>query len=303
MKTGKWIKFNWQIALVAVLLAVSLWYTVVGREKVEVSFEVRLEVKGLPARYILDNNPPDSIRVRLRGPEGLMRALDRRNLQYTLDLSAVTRGTNIINISADNMPISGAFDVLEITPPALEFFVDVLSTRKAVVSPVLRNDLPKGLRVEEMESTPRSVVLRGPESVLSNMATVNATVSMPPDITENFIQTQARISTPAGVSAEPSEVGIELSVKGVRKVLVLQIPVTVIGVQPENSSLDPEVVQLELDVPLAWAANGLELRDLSATVEIDAEMTTTRNLTVKMDIPEGSKIIKLTPNRLKLTIL
>ena len=30
-----YLKFNWQIALVAVLLATSLWYAVVGREKVE----------------------------------------------------------------------------------------------------------------------------------------------------------------------------------------------------------------------------------------------------------------------------
>ncbi len=303
MKTGQWIKFNWQIALVAVLLAVSLWYTVVGREKVEGSVEVRLEIKGLSSRYILDSSPPDSIRVRLRGPEGLMRALDRRNLQYTLDLSSVARGNNIITISADDMPFSGAFDVLEITPRALEFFVDVLSTRKAVVNPVLRNDLPKGLRLEEMESMPRSVVLRGPESVLSNMATVNATVAMLPDITGNFIQTQARISTPPGVSADPSEVDIDLAIRGVRKVLVLQIPVSVVGMQPDNSSLDPEVVQLELDVPLAWSANGPELKNLKAWVEIDEEMTTTQNLPVKMEIPEDSKVIKQTPNRLKLTIL
>lgn len=303
MKKPQWINFNWQIALVATLLAVSLWYTVVGREKVEGTVEVRLEIKGLPARYILDVSPPDSIRVRLRGPEGLMRALDRRNLQYTLDLSAVTRGNNVITIVPDDMPFSGAFEVLDINPPALEFFVDVISTRKAVVNPVLRNELPKGLRVEDMESTPRSVVLRGPESVLSQMASVDAAIALPSDITENFIQTQARISTPAGVSSEPAEVNIDLSIRGTRKVLVLQIPVTVMGVLPENSSLDPEVLQLDLDVPLAWSASGPELQGVKAGVEITEEMTSSRNLEVRLDIPEGSKVIKLTPNKLKLTIL
>lgn len=297
------LKFNRQIALVAVLLAISLWYAVVGREKVESWVEVPLEIKGLPSQYILSASPPDLLRVRVRGPEGLMRSLDRRKLQYTLDLTTVGRGNNTITLPPEDMPFSGAFDILEISPPVLEFFVDVLSSRKAVINPKLRDTLPRGLRMAEMESSPHNVTLNGPESIVSQLTSVNATVAMPPDITQNTFLAQARVITPPGVQAQPAEVSIRVDINGTRKVLALQVPVVVQGALPENSSLDPEVVQVQLDVPLAWTSGGPELRNLSATVEVKTDMKESTNLRVQLNAPEGSKIIKITPARVTLTIL
>ena len=297
------LKFNWQIALVAVLLATSLWYAVVGREKVESWVEVPLEIKGLPSKYILNASPPDFIRVRVRGPEGLMRSLDRQKLQYTLDLSTVARGNNAVTLQPEDMPFSGAFDVLEISPPALEFFIDILSSRKAVINPTLRDALPKGLRIGEMEATPHNVVLNGPESIISQLASVNATVTMPPDITESSIHTMARVVTPVGVQAQPAEVDVQLKIKGTRKVLIMQVPVVVQGTLPESSSLDPEIVQVQLDVPLAWTSGGLELRSLSASVEVKENMKESVNLQVHVRAPEGSKVIRVSPSRITLTIL
>ena len=298
-----YFKFNWQIALVAILLATTLWYGVVGREKVESWVEVPLEIKGLPKQYILNDAPPDFIRVRVRGPEGLMRALDRRKLQYTLDLTSVTRGSNAIILLAEDMPFSGAFEILEIMPPALDFFVDILSSRRAVIAPILRDALPKGLRLGEMESSPHSVTLRGPETIISQLPAVNATVVMPQDITENSLQTQARVITPPGVQSQPTEVNILLNIKGSRKVLTLQVPIRVEGSLPENSSLDPEVVQVQLDVPLDWTASGPKLRTLYGIVEANENMKESVNLTVRINAPENSKVIKITPNKVTLTIL
>ena len=298
-----YLKFNWQIALVAILLATSLWYAVVGRDKVEAWVEVPLEIKGLPGKYILNTSPPDFIRVRVRGPEGLMRSMDRRKLQYTLDMSTVARGNTTITMPPEDMPFSGAFDVLEISPPVLEFFVDVLSSRKAVINPILRDALPKGLRVGEMEASPHNVTLNGPESVISQMTSVNATVAMPADITQNSFNAPARVITPPGVQAQPAEVDVKLDIKGTRKVLILQVPILVQGNLPESSSLDPEIVQVHLDVPLAWTPNGSELRALTATVEVKEDMKESVNLQVHIHAPEGSKVIKVNPSRITLTIL
>ncbi len=294
---------NWQVALVAVLLSVSLWYAVVGREKVESWLEVPLEIKGLPGGYILSSSPPESIRVRIRGPEGLMRSLDRKNLQYTMDLSKVSKGDNVITLLPENMPFSGAFDVLEIAPPVLEFFVDALSSGKSLVTPVLRDALPRGLRLAEIQAIPHSVLLSGPESIVSQLTSVNATVAMPPDIATKDLQTQARIITPPGVQAQPAEVIVNLTIKGSRKVLNVQTPIKIKGTLPENSSIDPEVVRVQLDVPLAWTIDGKELRGLSAVIEVNEKMNESRNLPVRISIPEGGKVISITPAKATLTIL
>ena len=85
--------------------------------------------------------------------------------------------------------------------------------------------------------------------------------------------------------------------------LTLQVPVRVEGSLPENSSLDPEVVQVQLDVPLGWTASGPELRSLYATVEANENMKDSVSLTVRISAPENSKVIKITPSRVTLTIL
>ena len=294
---------NWQVALVAVLLSASLWYAVVGREKVESWVEVPLEIKGLSGEYILSSSPPESIRVRVRGPEGLMRSLDRNRLQYTLDLSKATKGDNVMALLPEDMPFSGAFEVLEISPPVLDFFVDALSSGKALVNPTLHDPLPRGLRLAEMQASPHTVVLTGPGSIISQLASVNATINMPPEITTNNLKIQARIATPPGVQAQPAEVSVELTIKGSRKVLSLQVPVVAQGTLPENSSIDPEVLRVQLDVPLSWTLDGNELRGLAATVEVDEKMSKSLNLPVHLNIPENAKLINITPNKVMLTIL
>lgn len=301
--SGQFMKPNWQVALVAVLLSVSLWYAVVGREKVESWIEVPLEIKGLPGGYILSSSPPESIRVRIRAPEGLMRSLDRQKLQYTMDLSKVNKGDNVITLLPGDMPFSGAFDVLEITPPVLEFFVDALSSGKSLVTPVLRDALPRGLRLSEIQATPHSVLLSGPESIVSQLSSVNATVAMPPDISTKTLITQARIITPPGVQAQPAEVSVNLTIKGSRKVLNVQTPIKIQGTLPENSSIDPEVVRVQLDVPLAWTLDGEELRELSATVKVNEKMNESVDLPVRISIPDGGKVISVTPAKATLTIL
>ena len=154
-----------------------------------------------------------------------------------------------------------------------------------------------------MEATPHNVVLNGPESIISQLASVNATVTMPPDITESSIHTMARVVTPVGVQAQPAEVDVQLKIKGTRKVLIMQVPVAVRGTLPESSSLDPEIVQVQLDVPLAWTSGGLELRSLSASVEVKENMKESVNLQVHVRAPEGSKVIRVSPSRITLTIL
>lgn len=301
--SGRFMKINWQVALMAVLLSASLWYLVVGREKVESWVEVPLEIKGLPAEYILSSSPPESLHVRVRGPEGLMRSLDRKRLQYTLDLSKVTKGDNDITLLPGDMPFSGAFEVQEISPPVLEFFVDALSSRKSIVNPVLRDTLPRGLRLAEIQATPHTVLLTGPESIISQLASVNATIAMPPAIISNSLQTEARVLTPPGVTAQPAEVSVDMTIKGTRKVLSVQAPVQVQGTLPENSSIDPEVVRVQLDVPLAWTPEGKEMQDLSVNIKVNEKMDESTTLPVRVTAPEGSKIISVTPASVTLTIL
>ena len=92
-------KGNWRYLLVAFLLALGLWYTLNAREQIERVVEVRLDYKGLPTGLIVTGGQLNKVSVRLRGPQELLRSMTNREISYTMDLSGVTPGKNVIPLT------------------------------------------------------------------------------------------------------------------------------------------------------------------------------------------------------------
>ena len=111
-------KGNWRYLLVAFLLALGLWYTLNAREQIERVVEVRLDYKGLPTGLIVTGGQLNKVSVRLRGPQELLRSMTNREISYTMDLSGVTPGKNVIPLTTgeNKPPELRAYEVLEVTP-------------------------------------------------------------------------------------------------------------------------------------------------------------------------------------------
>ena len=119
-------KGNWRYLLVAFLLALGLWYTLNAREQIERVVEVRLDYKGLPTGLIVTGGQLNKVSVRLRGPQELLRSMTNREISYTMDLSGVTPGKNVIPLTTgeNKPPELRAYEVLEVTPSRMILEVD-----------------------------------------------------------------------------------------------------------------------------------------------------------------------------------
>ncbi|MFQ8737820.1 MAG: YbbR-like domain-containing protein [Bilophila wadsworthia] len=112
--------------MVAFLLALGLWYTLNAREQIERVVEVRLDYKGLPTGLIVTGGQLNKVSVRLRGPQELLRSMTNREISYTMDLSGVTPGKNVIPLTTgeNKPPELRAYEVLEVTPSRMILEVD-----------------------------------------------------------------------------------------------------------------------------------------------------------------------------------
>ena len=70
-----------------------------AREQIERVVEVRLDYKGLPTGLIVTGGQLNKVSVRLRGPQELLRSMTNREISYTMDLSGVTPGKNVIPLT------------------------------------------------------------------------------------------------------------------------------------------------------------------------------------------------------------
>ncbi len=244
-------KNHWPSALLAFLMAMIIWYTVTGRERVETWVGVRLEVKGVPDGYIMldGNNLPGKLEVRLRGPSGLIRNLAGQDIPLVLSLSNVDKGRNIIPLTRSDLPISGAFEVMEIRPPSIEVDIDILEKKTVDVVALASATLPPGITKINYTLSPEQITIKGPSNVLKPINKVEALVNLPEKIDTRELKLSSYISLPMGVESTPESIAISATVEGEDKQISLERNVS-INAKPDspNLTLDPPVVNLTLAV-------------------------------------------------------
>ena len=194
-------KGNWRYLLVAFLLALGLWYTLNAREQIERVVEVRLDYKGLPTGLIVTGGQLNKVSVRLRGPQELLRSMTNREISYTMDLSGVTPGKNVIPLTTgENKPPE--LRAYEVRGPA-----SVIASMKEIQAEIPVDLAAEGKAVSE------EVPLLAPPAVELNPQVVKVTWKI--DVKRRTLSLQRDIifeGENPNVSAQPSRANLMVSV-------------------------------------------------------------------------------------------
>ena len=300
-------KIHWPSALLALLMAMIIWYTVTGRERVETWVGVRLEVKGVPDGYVMldGNNLPGKLEVRLRGPSGLIRNLTGQDIPLVLSLSNVDKGRNIIPLTRSDLPISGAFEVMEIRPPSIEVDVDTVEEKIVNVVALASSTLPPGITKISYTLEPPQITIKGPSNTLKPISKVEALVNLPDKINTRQLKLSSYISLPTGVESIPKAVAISASVEGEDKQITLERNI-IINTKPNGPSvkLEPAAVKLTLAVPFDWDEKNKKLNEVQAIVDLndDDEIKNGQLLKVKTLLPKEVKRLDIEPSKVKAIV-
>ncbi|MBI4644219.1 MAG: hypothetical protein HY743_10980 [Deltaproteobacteria bacterium] len=83
---------NRGLKLLALLLAVALWFAVGVEEPTETTLSVALELVNPPHGMMITSEIPPSLQVRVIGPGSVIRKLTQARLAQTIDLAGFKRG-------------------------------------------------------------------------------------------------------------------------------------------------------------------------------------------------------------------
>ena len=280
--------------LLAVLLASAMWYTVSVRDRLEAQVEVNIDYYGIPPNLVVTDGLVSKITVRLRGPETLLRSIPRQRLNEAINLSDIKKGVTIVPLAGDELgPAFRAFEVVDIQPPRIVVKADTLLERSVPVRTNVDSPLRGGaLTVENVSVSPATVILRGPESVVSTISNVPLTIMLDPKAAGTTVQQSITLDTPSLVTASPPSVRVRYTITSGRTVVSRRCRITVETDAQHHYTVSPHELTVLVEVPEALAKSASYLQQLEVSVlpppmEIDESM----KVKPKFRLPEGMTLL------------
>lgn len=285
---------NWLSLLVAILAAVSMWYAVSVRDRLEAQIEVNIDYVGIPADLVVTDGLINKITVRLSGPETLLRAVTQQRLTQAVNLSDIKKGTTVVPLSGDNLgPSLRAFELVDVQPPRIVVKADTLLERSVPLRTVVDSPLRSGaLTIENVSVSPATVVLRGPESVVSNISGLPLTIMIDPTAAGTTVHQTVVLDTPSLVTATPSSVKVQYTITSGRTVVSRQCTVEPAVDGRRLYVVEPAEVTVLVEVPDALAKNARYLGQIEVSVvPPDLEPGMSAKAALRYRLPEGMTLL------------
>ncbi|MCC7441425.1 MAG: hypothetical protein IT285_07320 [Bdellovibrionales bacterium] len=150
--------------LISIVIAVLLWFVVLGSRNVEVAKEITLQVVTA-ANVSIANELPEKVVFRLSGPKAFLRTiLDRRDDPIRVDLSGARTGAVTYRFFSDNIRLPIGVQVQSISPASITVQLEEVRFKRVPVRVELQGLPPEGFSILSTDVDPPEVELKGPES-------------------------------------------------------------------------------------------------------------------------------------------
>jgi YbbR domain-containing protein len=143
---------NWPSKLLALFLAVVMWYFVVGEERAEVGLTVPLVLINIPRDLIVVTHVTHGIEIRVNGPRSLVR-----------------EGTVAFSITSEGIPLPRGVKITRINPTQVTVILQKLMTKGILVQPRINGKPETGYVIESIGISPERVEITGPEKVVEKI--------------------------------------------------------------------------------------------------------------------------------------
>jgi len=297
---------NWKDIAIALALAILTWYLLTGREKVEAWVDMSVEMTNAPEGLTIRKGLVSRIEVRVRGPKGLVRSLDRRKWTYSLDVSRLKVGENLVDIDRERIPLSMAYEVVEVKPSRLILTVDRVSKKEVPVIAEWRGTLRPDFRLIEIKTEPEVVEVRGAERQVRQMTQARVLLQMDFDDPPPLWSEDVPIKLVEGVEANPGQVKVSLRFGPEVKTAWVRVPVRLETSPDLRAQSSQKFVRVQVEAPVAAlrdAEAGRDIEGLAAVVALPDGLKPGRHpLRYEIETPEGFRVLSRQTETVVVTI-
>lgn len=154
---------GWKLA--SLLLAVLLWFVVVGEPQLVTIQAVPVLYRNLPGGLTLISDSPEDVRAELRGPSGRFSRATLSEVFVALDLAVVTGpGEHTFTLSSSDFSLPQGITFIRAVPSQLSLNFDRVMSKEVPVAIRLSGSPPAGYRLAQQEVVPGTLKISGPET-------------------------------------------------------------------------------------------------------------------------------------------
>ncbi|MFN7685544.1 MAG: YbbR-like domain-containing protein [Oligoflexia bacterium] len=291
---------NLPIKLISILIAVVLWVVVLGSGTAEESKEISLELVTSPDLIVV-NDIPERVVFRLSGPKAALRtAVKRRYDPIRINLVGSKPGIVTHRFFSDQIRLPIGVRVTSVTPNSLMIKTEAVATKQVPIKVLTRGQLPDGMTVASLQALPDTVKITGAES---RVATVTEVSTVPIDLSVVTGSQESDVALDllaVGLRSDASAAHVRIAVEGHgANFKIKNVPIRVVGMV--RARVEPRTVTA---LVRAAPADLRKLDQSKVFAEIRAQGRAKGHFeeAVKIVLPESVTLVRVIPERVKLTV-
>ncbi len=193
------LRENLHIRIFALLLAIIAWMVVRSEEERVKDFAVPLDYVGISPSLEISGRVVDTVAVRLRGPEPILRSITVDRLGASIDLSRATLGEQHIHLTPDLFKVPGGAEMERIEPDLVTVKIEKRATREVPVVAEFSGRPASGYRNAGHTIDPPVVTIEGPASEVSGVGrALTGTIVLEGAVKDLDLQIRPIPDVPAG---------------------------------------------------------------------------------------------------------
>ncbi len=164
---------NLIVFVLLVLAGVAFFFLRPAPPLQETDLLIPIDFGKAPAGLTVTGSPLKGIEVRIRGSESDIRSLSSHKLSYRVDLSHADIGIRTFPIDKNLITLPKDITIIKIDPSSLTVRIEKEITKELPVIISFADKPGKGFIVMDAIAKPDSVIVRGPEDILSPLEKVS----------------------------------------------------------------------------------------------------------------------------------
>ena len=295
---------NGTMKFFSLLLAIFLWFFIMGEKKAEFSFsDVPLVLLNKPSDFIITGQTADRINLRVSGSRTVLSTLSSSNIKAAIDLEEVKLGTTVFRDLIEKVKLPNGTKITSISPAEFSLTLDSVVVKKVPVYLDMKGSPQEGYEISHISIKPEFVevsLAKSEAKELKNVMTAPLDIS---EVKENIEEEIALVLTgldpPRSISERKVEVSILISEKIVEKTMT-NVALELINSQ-YKAKVNPATFQLTVKGPY-HLIHELSGKNVSARIDLKGLKPGKYSKKVEIRLPEKVSLVEAKPLRFKISV-
>ena len=163
---------HWELKLIALLVAFTLWFFVATSEQSQLAVAAPVEYVGLAPSLVLVSGQRESIDVEVRAVRSVVARLGPETVRARVDLAGLEEGESMVQVTPGDVQVPPGATVTRINPSRLALTLATAATSEVKVTPQVHGTPPPGFAVRRVDVEPPRVMIKGPRATIESRGEV-----------------------------------------------------------------------------------------------------------------------------------